>query len=1733
MTVRSLLAPLSRTSRKRRAAERIRQTRRRLFGGCERLEDRSLLATVSIPTNLTATDVDPGTEGIQIDIPVNFTVTEPAGVAISGLDVTFNFDPAKVTIPGSQSAPTNVTVGSQLAAAGFSGGYVIPSAGTLQVTASTGSQTSVLSQGTTITLFTIRGTIVDGATGTTRFNLRSGLSVVDSDFNDLTLVPAATNANTDAVDGLMTISAVVNNPPVNTAPVGMVPGTEDTPLAITSISVSDADASDTLTTTVSVPDNTYGTFTASAGSGTATVSILNGGTQVRIVGSQANVNAALQSLIFTPALNRANPPDSATTITVTTTDGIATDTDSFNVGLSEINDPPIVGADVLPNVNEDSAPIVIPVATLLLNDNAGAPNESTQTLTISSTFTNVVGGTVQLVGTDVIFTPTPNYNGPASFRYTITDNGKNGGFDSPQSGSGTASFNIVAVNDRPTFTPGPNQVVPFGTNTQQTVNGWATAITAGGGETQTLTFNVSNNSNGLFTSQPTISPTGVLTYTPTGVAGTATVTVVLMDNGGIANGGLDSTLPVTFTITVNSPGNAPTLNAIGNVTINEGAGLQTVNLSGITDGGDPTQQGISISVSSTNTAVVPTPTVNYTSPNNTGTLTFTPPTDANGTSTITVTVRDSGLDLIPGNADDLTTIRTFTVTVNPVNDAPSFVIGGNQTVNEDAGPQSVPGFATGISRGPADESTQTLNFTLSGNNNPGLFSSPPTIAADGTLTYTPAANANGTATISFTLSDNGGTANGGVDTSLPQSFTITVNPVNDPPTISVLGNQTVGFNAPAQTVNGFASVVSVGPNESGQTVTYNVTVNTNAGLFSSAPTIDAAGVLRYTPASGQQGTASITVVGVDNGGTANGGNATSAPVTFTITVNAPLVNSPPTISPISAVTINEDAGLQTVNFSGVSYGGDVPAQAIAISVSSSNPTLIPTPNVNYTSPNATGSLSFTPAANLSGTSTITVTVRDSGIDLIPGNADDGSVTTTFLVTVNAVNDLPSFVVGVNQTVNEDAGPQTVAGFATSISAGPADEIGQALTFNIATNSNPSLFAVAPAIAADGTLTYTPAANANGSATITVTLSDNGGGTNTTAPQTFTITVNPVNDAPSFTVGANQTVFDNAALQTISNWATAISAGPTNEAGQLVTFSVTANSNSGLFAVQPSVASNGTLTFRPAAGFTGTATITLVAQDNGGTANGGVNQSAPQSFTITVNPAPVNQPPTLNPITSISVNQNAGPQSVSLTGITAGGESQTIAISATSSNPALIPNPSISYVSPNTNGTLVYNAGAQIGTTTITVTVRDAGFDGILNNVDDGVTTQTFTIQVVDVNDPPVANDQTLSVQFNTPVNGVLTSSDPDGPAPAYALTSAPLLGTISNFNPATGAFTYTPLTGATGLDTFSFSVSDGQFSDTGVVRLAIQGLTSVVTPIDGDLLVIGTPNRDMIIITPVSAGVVQVRTDSGSGYYPVGNRLIVNAGDGNDYVVVTNVNSPMQIDAGSGDDYISTGMGDDVIIGGAGNDQINASGGNNIIWGDNVGEEDLPTGGNDTLSSLGGNDVMYGGGGNDQIFPGAGDDYVNAGQGDDLVSAGMGNDRVFGGLGNDSLYGDEGNDLLVGGGGSDTLVGRSGSDVLIGGLGADTLNGEDGSDILFGGNTTNAASSLAGDANDLALLAILNSWATSRPAGLLSGSSAGNDGSVDSLNGYTGDDDFYMSTGDTLGDFNMPFMGTDRLFSVL
>ena len=351
--------------------------------------------------------------------------------------------------------------------------------------------------------------------------------------------------------------------------------------------------------------------------------------------------------------------------------------------------------------------------------------------------------------------------------------------------------------------------------------------------------------------------------------------------------------------------------------------------------------------------------------------------------------------------------------------------------------------------------------------------------------------------------------------------------------------------------------------------------------------------------------------------------------TFKVAINdgtpAP-VNQAPSFTAGANQTAKQDAGLQTVaNWATNVSAGDA-GQTVSFATTTSNDALFATkPAVA-----ANGTLTYTSAAGASGVATVTVQLKDSGGAANGGVDTSAAKTFTINVTPTPVptpgNQAPSFTAGANQTAKQDAGLQTVANWATNVSAGPAGEASHTVSF-LTSTSNDALFATKPAIAANGTLTYTPAAGASGVATVTVQLKDNGGvangGVDTSAAKTFTITLTPtpvvVNAAPTFTAGPNQTGAQDAGAKTVANWATNISAGPITQPGQTLSFQAT-TSNDALFSVKPSIATNGTLTYTAAAGASGVATVTVLLKDSGGTANGGVDTSVAQTFTVTVTPA---------------------------------------------------------------------------------------------------------------------------------------------------------------------------------------------------------------------------------------------------------------------------------------------------------------------------------------------------------------------------------------------------------------------------------------------------------------------------------------------------------------------------------
>jgi hypothetical protein len=648
-------------------------------------------------------------------------------------------------------------------------------------------------------------------------------------------------------------------------------------------------------------------------------------------------------------------------------------------------------------------------------------------------------------------------------------------------------------------------------------------------------------------------------------------------------------------------GTPPTLDSIANVTVNQNAGPQSVNLTGISAGTSGNSTVNISAVSSDNGTIISGLTVNYTNSDSAGTLTFTPVAGASGTATVTVTVDNGG-------ATDNPTTQVFTVTVAPAPVANSLSLNAmaNLTIYQNAGVQTVP--LTGISSGiPASQYQMVAIWAYTSDS---TIVPAPTVNytspnSTGSLTFTPVANALGTATV--TVMVNNGSAN------FTQTFTVTVLPAQSgnilstplPPTLEAITNLAINESAGLQIVNltGISAGTSGNP-----TVNVSAVSSDNGSLISGLAinytNSDSTGTLTFTPVPGTSGTATVTVT-VDNGG------ATNNPVSqaFTVTVVPPPAIIPPTLNPIANLTIYQNAGIQTVPLTGISSGSTNQLQPVQIWAYTSDPTIIPTPSVNYTDPSSTATLTFAPVAKALGTATVTVKVNN-------GSANFTQVFSVTVVSPPPPTNSPKLDPIVSVTMIEGTGSQNVT--LTGIS--PGLTTGKAMIRVSAASNNPRLIAspeiryVSPSTTA--VLTLRPSPTGAGTATITVSV-NNGGKSNNIVNQSFIVTVIPT-QPPTLDPIANLTVAEKSSPQVVT--LTGITPGLT--AGNPFLRISATSSNPRLIAM-PSIqysspANTALLTFKPPVNSVGTATITVTV-NNGGRNNGVVRQQ----FTVTVTPPVTN------------------------------------------------------------------------------------------------------------------------------------------------------------------------------------------------------------------------------------------------------------------------------------------------------------------------------------------------------------------------------------------------------------------------------------------------------------------------------------------------------------------------------
>jgi YVTN family beta-propeller protein len=462
-------------------------------------------------------------------------------------------------------------------------------------------------------------------------------------------------------------------------------------------------------------------------------------------------------------------------------------------------------------------------------------------------------------------------------------------------------------------------------------------------------------------------------------------------------------------------------------------------------------------------------------------------------------------------------------------------------------------------------------------------------------------------------------------------------------------------------------------------------------------------------------------------------------VTITVTpVNdAPVANG-------GSVTTNEDTATN-----GTLTGTDPEGSALTYAIVT-QPTKGTITNFNA----QTGTYTYTPGANLNGADTFTFTVSDGTTTSTPA---------TVTITITPVNDAPVANAGT-LTTNEDTAKNGTL-------TGTDPDVGQTLTYAITTQ--PTKGTITNFNAQTGTYTYTPSANLNGADTFTFTVSD---GTTTSAAATVTITVTPVNDAPvanpdSYTVAQGGTLTVPAATGPLAN--------DTDVDGDSLTAIGATQPAHGTVVGSP----NGSFTYKPTAGYSGTDSFTYSVSDGkGGIAVG----------TVTITVTPVNQAPVANAGT-LATNEDTA-----TTGTLTGTDPENAALTYT-------------IVTQPTKGT-ISDFNATTGTYTYTPAANLNGADSFTFTVSDGSLTSapaTVTINVAAVDDAPVAGGDTYTVAQDHSVTKTLPATDIDSGALTYAISQQPTNGTITDFNAATGTYTYTPGANYAGPDSFTYTVSDG------------------------------------------------------------------------------------------------------------------------------------------------------------------------------------------------------------------------------------------------------------------------------------------------------------------------------------
>jgi len=739
------------------------------------------------------------------------------------------------------------------------------------------------------------------------------------------------------------------------------------------------------------------------------------------------------------------------------------------------------------------------------------------------------------------FQPNPDFNGAIAAAITLRawdrTSGANGALADPGAGGGTSAFSstsdtasisVTQVNDPATF---GGDTSGSGAEDGGPISGTLTASDAADGMSAP-NFRIEGGDGPANGSAAIDAATGAWSYTPNAdFNGADSFTVSVTDD----DGNVETRV---ISITVNAVNDAPTrtAGAVDDLTVLEDSGTTSLGLAALAySPGPPDEVGQALTY--VVTAVPPAALGDIVLADGTTVVTastayslaqlqgmqFRTATNANGgPATFSWTVSDSG-GVGNGGVDTIT--ESLAITVTAVNDAPTRTVGtaDDLIILEDSGTTSLGLGALAYSPGPADEAGQTLTYTVTAVPAAALgdvvladgttvvtASTPYTLAELQGMQFRTAADANGgPATVSWTVSDSGGVANGGVDT-LTESLAITVTAVNDPPTDLALDNATVAENAAGAVIGN----VTVTDPDAGGSHTYSVDdarfevvagqLKLVAGQsldFETEPSVDV--TITATDQGGltYDETFTITVTNVNEAPVLDGAGGTLA---YSAGDGPQVIDASLTLTDIDDTNI--ESATVSIN-SGFVNSEDVLAFVDVFNITGSWSAVngVLTLSGTDTLANYRAALETITYENTSATPN----TADRTIAWVVNDGDDDSAPVTSTITVASGNTTPTTSGIADVTVDEDD-PDTVIDLFAAFA--DVEDPDSALTYTVVANTNPALFSSTAVNGVAGTLTLDYAPNAFGTADLTVRATDSGG---LFVETTFSVTVNQVNDPATF------------------------------------------------------------------------------------------------------------------------------------------------------------------------------------------------------------------------------------------------------------------------------------------------------------------------------------------------------------------------------------------------------------------------------------------------------------------------------------------------------------------------------------------------------------------------------------------------------------------------------------------